>query len=392
MVSAQPELFLFPMKDWHLRSEFKDGKNVGGRIQYVWLFAWMGLFILVLACINFINLSTARSEKRAKEIGVRKTLGSVRQQLVIQFLVESILIVVLAFGLCLSLVQFSLPWFNEVADKQMTLPWSTPFFWGLALILILGTGLFAGIYPALYLSSFQPIKALKGTFQIGRWTSVPRKVLVVLQFCISIVLLMGTILVHQQIQLGQDRPLGYEQDHLITVSVDNGNLHRKSELLEQQLKKEGIISDMSLTTAPMTRVWSSNIIEWEGKDPNLGSIVPFTGIDPSFGQTIGWEIIEGRDFSTEQTQDLNGLIVNQAAVDFMGLEQALGTAVNYYNNQSKQIIGVVKNLLIESPFQEIRPHFYYLMDLNAEDESRPLAHLKLLPTISASQALRTIRA
>src|SRR6476646_5911360 len=196
----KPALFLHPMSDWHLYSEFKFGVNTGGAIQYVWMFGIIGAFVLLLACINFMNLATARSEKRAKEVGIRKTVGSARSQLIFQFFSESLLVVAFALVLSLVFVQLSLHFFNEVADKKISILWGNPWFWISCIAFSLFTGLIAGSYPALYLSSFQPVKVLKGTFRAGRLAAIPRKVLVVLQFTISVILIIGTIVVFQQIQ------------------------------------------------------------------------------------------------------------------------------------------------------------------------------------------------
>ncbi|MES2733689.1 MAG: ABC transporter permease, partial [Bacteroidota bacterium] len=199
----KPVIFLHPMSLWHLHSEWKNGVNTGGRIEIVWLFGIVGAFVLLLACINFMNLSTARSAKRAKEVGIRKAIGSVRGQLIGQFLSESLLVVTFAFFLCLILVELSLPWFNAVADKKIVLLWDNPWFWLLSLGFSLFTGLLAGSYPAFYLSSFNPVQVLKGggapgTFQMGRFAAIPRQVLVVLQFTVSVTLIIGTIIVYRQ--------------------------------------------------------------------------------------------------------------------------------------------------------------------------------------------------
>ncbi len=207
----KPAMFLHPMSKWHLYGDFKNGINTGGRIQYVWLFGIIGLFVLLLACINFMNLSTARSEKRAREVGVRKAIGSARWQLITQFFSESFLVVTFAFILSLIIVFLSLPFFNEVSDKKLSILWLNPIFWIMGIGFSLITGIVAGSYPALYLSSFQPVKVLKGTFQSGRFASLPRKVLVVLQFAVSVVLIIGTIVVYQQIQHAKSRPVGYAQ-------------------------------------------------------------------------------------------------------------------------------------------------------------------------------------
>ncbi|HZJ19095.1 MAG TPA: ABC transporter permease, partial [Pricia sp.] len=193
-----PQLFLFPMKDWYLRGSFVDGKQDGGRIKYVWLFGIIGAFVLLLACINFMNLSTARSEKRAKEVGIRKSIGSQRNQLINQFLSESFLVVLFAFVIAVLIVLLSLNGFNDLAKKEISFPWGDGVFWLGSLVFIVFTALVAGSYPALYLSSFRPVDVLKGTFKAGRFAGLPRKILVVLQFTVSVAFIIGTVIVMQQ--------------------------------------------------------------------------------------------------------------------------------------------------------------------------------------------------
>ena len=187
---SKSRVFLNPMNRWHLYADWDKTGKAGGRIEFVWLFGIIGVFVLLLACINFMNLSTARSEKRAKEVGVRKAIGSVRGQLMSQFFSESLLVVLFSFLLSIALVQLSLGFFNELANKQITMLWSNPFFWLLGLTFSFLTGLIAGLYPSLYLSAFNPVKVLKGTFKAGRFASMPRKALVVLQFTVSSALII----------------------------------------------------------------------------------------------------------------------------------------------------------------------------------------------------------
>src|ERR1700743_2233908 len=215
----KPVIFLHPMNNWHLYGDFKNGVNIGGGIQYVWLFGIIGVFVLLLACINFMNLSTARSEKRAREVGIRKSVGSLRSQLIGQFLSESMLVVIIASILAIVLSSMAIPYFNTIADKQITLPWGSSSFWVSILGFTLFTGLAAGSYPAFYLSGFKPIKVLKGTFIVGRFASLPRKILVVIQFSVSIVLIIGTIAVFRQIQFANSRPTGYNREGLITIEM-----------------------------------------------------------------------------------------------------------------------------------------------------------------------------
>ncbi len=225
------QVFLNSMKNWHLYSDFKNGVIAGGRIQYVWLFGIIGVFVLLLACINFMNLSTARSEKRAKEVGIRKAVGSVRIQLIYRFLSESLMVTAFAFVLAILLVQLGLPFFNDIAGKKMVILWNTPAFWLAGISFSLITGLISGSYPALYLSSFKPVKVLKGTFKVGRLAAIPRKILVVMQFTVSVTLIIGTIVVFRQIQFAKNRPVGYSRDGLITLPMVTGDIHKQFDVV-----------------------------------------------------------------------------------------------------------------------------------------------------------------
>ncbi len=215
---SKVELFTHPMKDWHLRSEWRNGIQSGGQIQIVRLFSLIGAFVLLLACINFMNLSTARSEKRAREVGVRLTMGSRRTQLAMQFLAEAFLMVLLAFFIAIAIVTVSLNWFNQIALKHITFPFSSPWFWLAAAIFVVVTALISGSYPAWYLSSFKPVQVLKSGFKAGRSAATPRKILLAAQFVVSIVLITGTIVVFRQIQLARDRPIGYDRIGLIRTT------------------------------------------------------------------------------------------------------------------------------------------------------------------------------
>ncbi|MEO6637419.1 MAG: ABC transporter permease, partial [Ginsengibacter sp.] len=266
--NKKPALFLQPMSKWHLYSEFKNGVNTGGAIQYVWMFGIIGLFVLLLACINFMNLSTASSEKRAKEVGIRKTIGSLRMQLIIQFFAESFLTVSFAFILSLLVAWFSLPFFNDVAVKQIYMPWSNFFFWLICLACIVVTSFVAGSYPAFYLSSFKPVKVLKGTFKAGRYAGIPRRVLVVLQFTVSVTLIIGTIVVYRQIQFAKDRPVGYSRANLISIPVSNSSIHDHFDAFKNELMQTGAIASIAEAGSPVTNVWNTTSgVSWAGKDP-----------------------------------------------------------------------------------------------------------------------------
>ncbi|MEK6783694.1 MAG: ABC transporter permease [Bacteroidota bacterium] len=356
------EIFLHPMKDWHLNSNWENGVHKGGFIQYVWLFGIVGIFVLMLACINFMNLSTARSEQRAKEVGIRKSIGSLRSQLVSQFLSESFLVVMLAFMLAIILVTVSIPSFNQLADKQMIFPLTNISFWLISLGFIALTGMLAGSYPALYLSSFQPVRVLKGTFQAGRFASLPRKVLVVLQFTVSVTLIIGTTVVYRQVQFTKNRPVGYDQNGIIMIQMKSPDYYGKYDLLQLELKNAGAIEEMAESSSPLTGVWSNNGgFNWQGKDPALQAEFATIWVTHDFGKTVEWQIKEGRDFSRDFASDSSGIIINEAAVKFMDLKTPLGTIVRWgddVHGKDFKIIGVVKDMLMESPFKSVKQTVY----------------------------------
>ncbi|HLT74518.1 MAG TPA: ABC transporter permease, partial [Ohtaekwangia sp.] len=242
------EIMLHPMSQLHLYDQFENGKAAGGKIQFVWLFGIIGAFVLMLACINFMNLSTARSEKRAKEVGIRKTIGSVRSQLIGQFLCESVVVACLALIASLIIVEISLPYFNTLADKRMSVPWNNPVFWSLIAGFTLFTALISGSYPAFYLSAIKPVRILKGSFLAGRFASLPRRVLVVVQFTISITLIIGTMIVFRQVQHAKDRMAGFTRDGLITVGINTPELRKNVDVIKNQLQQNGMIENLALSS------------------------------------------------------------------------------------------------------------------------------------------------
>ncbi|GAA4795163.1 ABC transporter permease [Olivibacter ginsenosidimutans] len=377
-------VFLQPMRKWNLYNEFRDGINTGGSIQYVRLFGIIGSFVLLLACINFMNLSTARSEKRAKEVGIHKTVGSHRLQLIGRFFTDSYVTVFFAFLLSLLLVAVFLPAFNEVANKKIELPWLNPLFWGVNLLFIFITGLLAGSYPAFYLSSFQPLKVLKGTFKAGRFASLPRKVLVIIQFTVSVMLIIGTIIVYQQIQHAKNRPVGYSKSGLINLNFED-ELRKHFDAFRTELKNSGAIEEMA-GCVPITGVWNTNGgFDWEGKDPDLATDFPNNSVSYDFGKTVQWQIKAGRDFSRAMATDSMAFIINESAVKFMGLKDPVGKIIRQ-RDKSYTIIGVVSDLLQESPYFPARPTLYHL------DSYNDMVNLvvKLNPQQPAGQSIRTI--
>ncbi len=375
--ALKSEVFLYPMSRWHLYSEFKDGVNTGGQIQFVWLFAIIGAFVLLQACINFINLTTARAQNRAKEIGIRKTIGSLRIQLMTQFFFESVLIALLAFVVAVFLVQLFLPLFNHLSDKSLSILWTNPWFWVAGITFSVLVGIVAGIYPATYLSSFNPVKVLKGTFKAGRLAIVQRKALVVLQFTISIVLVIGTIVVFRQIQYGKDREIGYDPANVITTSL-TPDMYMHFDAFREEVKKSGAALECAKSTNS-TIVQNAVVggFEWEGKNPTATLAIPMSNTSIGYGQTIGWKIKEGRDFSRAFATDsaasasdgaasprsasrvnfAGSFIINEAAVKFMRLKNPIGKTIRW-ENRPFTVIGVIRDIIFESPYQAVQPYVY----------------------------------
>jgi ABC-type antimicrobial peptide transport system permease subunit len=386
-----PQLMLLPMKDWHLRSNFEDGIQTGGRIENVWLFGIIGVFVLLLACINFINLSTARSEKRATEVGIRKSIGSNRSQLIIQFLSESFLIVAFAFALAIGIVLLFLNGFNTLASKAIVFPWSNTSFWMLSLIFIIFTALVSGSYPALYLSSFNPVTVLKGTFKAGRYSALPRKVLVVMQFTFSVALIIGTMVVMNQIQYSKNRPIGYDKEGLVQLPVMSPEFEGKADLIRSQLLESGAIINMSTSSSPATQVWSNRSgYTWEGKPEGFQEDLAFTSVSYEFAETMDVELIAGRGFSREFATDSTAVILNETAVKYMGLQNPIGMLIKDSDVEDPaptlKIIGVIKDMIVQSAYHPVKQAMY-VFDAH---ENASYYNLRLNPDRSVSESLNLI--
>ncbi|HEX5167639.1 MAG TPA: ABC transporter permease [Cyclobacteriaceae bacterium] len=346
---------VIPMSSWHLYTEFENGKPAGGRITFVWLFGIVGVFVLFLACINFINLSTARSEKRARETGIRKAVGSVRAQLVGQFLTESFLMACVAFLLSAILLLLSLSWFNEIADKDIRVPIDSPIFWGVIVALLLITSFMAGLYPAFYLSSFQPVKVLKGTFRPGRLAALPRKILVVVQFTVSVVLIVGTIVVYRQIQHARNRPIGYNRENLISIRMTDPSFNSKYEVVRNELFNTGFVEETAFSDNPLTMAWNNyGGFDWKGKDPDKDSDFTVCYVSDTYGQTVNWQLVEGRDFNKFLASDSSAIIINESAARYMNLEDPVGKYLTDGAGAKLQIIGVAKDLIMNSPYEPVK--------------------------------------
>jgi ABC-type antimicrobial peptide transport system permease subunit len=348
--------FAFPMSQWRLYSDFKNGKNTGGMIEYVRLFSVIAVIILLIACVNFMNLSTARSEKRAKEVGVRKTLGSDKRQLILQFYFESVILALIAFLFSIAAVYLLLPAFNTLVEKPLTLDLSKPLFWLGALGIILFTGLVAGSYPALYLSSFNPVKVLKGTFLPGKSGSLPRRLLVVTQFSISIVLISATIIVYRQINHIKDRDTGYDPNNLIMIPT-TPDTQKSFGVIKQELLQTGMIGSVTRTMSPITEIWwRQPAPDWEGKPANMNIIFSGLTADVDFTKTMGIKMLEGQDF-TNTPSDSSAVLLNKAAVQTLGWKEAIGRQLR--NGRVYTVTGIIDNVVMGSPFTPVEPLMVY---------------------------------
>ena len=380
---VKEEIVLQPLSKLHLYNEFDNGKASGGRIQFVWLFGIVGVFVLLLACINFMNLSTARSEKRAREVGIRKTIGSVRSQIIGQFLSESVVVSCLSLFISLVLVQLSLPSFNALADKKISVTWIDPMFWVLIIGFTIFTGLIAGSYPAFYLSAFKPVRILKGAFIAGRSATLPRKVLVVVQFTVSITLIIGTLIVFRQVQHAKDRTPGFTRHGLITTWINTQELRNNLDVIKHELLQNRSIENMALASQSPAHFGNNNGIDWRGKDPGLVAFFRNVGVSPDFGKTVNWTIKTGRDFSADLPGDSTTIIINESAANVMGFEDPLGEIVKFQGKEYT-IIGVTEDMVTQNPYMPSEPSFFIT------DDWKGVIVIRLNETVPVRQALEGI--
>jgi len=346
---------LQPLKRWHLYSNYINGQDKPGFLEYVQIFSIIGVLVLLIACINFINLATARSEKRAREVGVRKAIGSQRKDLIFQFLTESFLITLLAFFFALVIVQLALPAFNTLTGNRLHIPYTSAGFLLLMLGCIVITTLLAGSRPAFYLSSFEPVKVLKGNLKAGKSATLPRKILVVMQFSCSVALIISTIIIYQQIQHAKNRPSGYDLNRVITTDL-NADLNNNFTALKNELLQKGIASAVSAATSPATDIyWHSDIDQWTGKNPNetveMGIVI--TGND--YFKTLGMEIVQGTGFKDEL--DTTSVVFNETAIKRLRLKNPVNQLIKWQGKQL-HIAGVVKDALMVSPFAPADPTMF----------------------------------
>ena len=354
------EFFLHPVERWRLYSNFENGVAKGGRSDYVQLFTIIALLIITIACINFMNLATARSERRAREVGIRKSVGSGRGQLIAQFIGESIFISVISYVVAILLALLLLPFYNDLVEKQLFIDFTSSLFWIFTAAVILITGLVSGSYPAFYLSSFKPVKVLKGKVTLGKRASTPRQVLVIVQFGVSIILIIGTIVIIQQIKMAKNRALGYNQEKLISVSKA-GELDDNFDVLKTELLQSGAVAGVTVSNSKITSINSNNFLGWPGKPEDLKVIFTTITTEYDYAKTMGIEVLMGRDFSKDYKSDTAAIVINKAALDLMNLEDPIGTQLDLWG-EKRELIGVIDNVLMGSVYSEVKPLFMIIDD------------------------------
>jgi len=350
------ESFLYPVSRLRLYSEFVNGKPAGGRIERVRIFIVIAVFILLIACINFMNMSTARSEKRAKEVGIRKVSGALRGSLIGQFLGESVLLAAFAGIIALLIVAFCLPFFSTLTDKVLTLGFSNVYFWLAFAGFVLLTGVLAGSYPALFLSSFRPVTVLKGGLSKTRTLASARKVLVVLQFSFSILLIICTVIIEKQVTYARGREVGYDKRNMIWCFLSE-DINKNYPTIRNELLSQGIASSITKSSEPLTESWLTDGAKWPGKDPNDKTDFNFFNCDGNIVQTAGLQLVAGRDIDPKQyPTDSTAVLLNETAVKVMGFSDAIGKVIDHGNwGADWHVVGVVKDFIIESPFDKVKP-------------------------------------
>ncbi len=353
---TKADIFLYPVIKQHLYANFENGKPAGGRIDTVRLLLLIGALILLIACINFMNLSTAQSQKRAKEVGVRKVMGAGKSKLISQFLCESILIAFVAGILSLFLVQLSLPAFNQLINESLSVNFKNPYLWLYLTGFILLTGLLAGSYPAFFLSAFKPVTVLKGLKISANRTFNPRKILVVTQFTVAIILIITTIIVYREIQFVQTRDTGYNSTNLVEVLIE-GDIKKNYEIIKSELVSKNVVTSICKNSLGVTvdAAFSSGY-SWQGStkdDENIN--FSRVGADGDFIKTTGLTLLAGRDINLQTyPYDTASVMINEAAVKAMRLPNPIGKAINM-GGTTRTVVGVIKDFIIGSPYETVNP-------------------------------------
>jgi ABC-type antimicrobial peptide transport system permease subunit len=382
---SQPEIFIHPMAAWRLYPGFENGKPVGSGLSNVITFASIGFLILLLAIINFVNLVTARASIKAKEIGVRKAIGSGRKGILQLIYAEVAVLVFIAGILGLVLAQFFTGWFNVLTAVKIRINFTDPIFilqfFGILSVITL----IVGVYPAMYLSSFSPIKILKG-LRIGSGKEVLlRKSLVVFQFTISIVMLVAMIVISQQLRHGMNRPMGYDKNGLIQIQKSTPGLRGHFWAMREQLLASGAIEEMAEMNTPLAENWHNQSgISWRGKPQNSSESFGEVIVTPEFGKTVNWKISAGRDFSRQFKTDTSAVIINKSAAKLIGFRNPLNEYIEYGGNRYT-IVGIAEDIIFDSPYDNAKPTVFFMRLANA-----PFITLKLSGNLSVNEAVSRI--
>jgi putative ABC transport system permease protein len=350
------EVTFLPMERWHLFDEFENGKSVSGDIVYVRVFSIVAIFILVIACINFTNLATAQSQHRAKEVGIRKSIGSARKNLITQFLMETVLMAAIAFALAIAVVELALPFYNSILKRNLEIDYFNPTVWMCAILIISITGLMAGSYPAFYLSSFRPVAVLKGVISEGTKSALARKFLVTSQFFFSIVLVLATIITYLQLKHLKDRPTGYDQRNLLMVWA--GDITKHHPAMKRDLLEQNLATAVATSSSPITNIYSyQGDFTWSGKRESQRNNIATISVGYRYSEATGTKILEGRDFH-EDYNDSSSVVLNEAAVSYMGLKDPVGAIITS-DGEKYTVIGVLENAVMTNPYGESEPTAFF---------------------------------
>ncbi|WP_345952479.1 ABC transporter permease [Mucilaginibacter sp. PAMB04168] len=382
------EVFLYPLSDYYLHNIFKDGKPSGGRVDVVRLFTIIAGFILLIACINFMNLSTARSEKRAKEVGIRKAVGAIKGALIGQFLIESVIVALISGIIAIVLAQVSLPYFNRLVQWQLSIPYGNPLFWLCMLAFILLTGILAGCYPALYLSSFKSVEVLKGTFRSFNALITPRKLLVIVQFTFAVVMIISTIIIRRQIQYAQQRDNGYDKSNLVYTPF-SGDIKKNEQLIKNELLNSGAAVAVSITSSNLVTSQSNSWgLEWQGKAPDAKIVFDQIATQGDFIKTVKIPLVDGRDINpAAYPTDSTACLINESAAKIMNFKKPIGQVIDK-DFVKWHVVGVFKDFIWGSPFDAKNPMFV----MGPRSEWDNVINYRLNPAQSISASLQKAEA
>ncbi len=361
---SETELFAFHYSDRYLHGRFENGKQSGGRIEYVQLFSIIAIFILLIACINFMNLSTARATRKAKEVGIKKSVGAQRYSLIFQFLSESMIVTALSVVFAFGLVWMALPQFNVITDKKINLSVLDPQLLLWAGVITIVTGLLSGSYPAFYLSGFRPASVLKGNVTGSLGELWARKGLVVFQFFLSVILIVSVLVIYRQIEYTQTKNLGYNKDHLIQLTIEGKLQESREAFLTEVRRVPGVASAASIGNQLLGRNNNTSGLNWEGKDPETNILFENVAVNYGTIETLGIEMAEGRSYSEQYGSDTTKIIFNEAGIRAMGMENPVGKKIKLWGQYDLEIIGVVKDFHYQSLHEQVAPLFFRLSPRN----------------------------